>query len=476
MRNESKLRPVILVGALIWMMTLVTAHAEPAPKQLLLVAGEASHADGEHEFPDDFRLLAQCLNEAEMGVQATMVEGWPSPEQLEEADNLFLFSDGLEHHVAKGHSEALAQHVAEGRGLGVMHFALEPADEAMGRVFDEALGGYFVVGHSVNPIWTLEEALLPQHPITRGVVFTDPIEDEWYYHIRFVHEIDPVLQAHPPLDSLGEDGPRSGNPSVRQALEEEVPQTLAWTREAPSGTRAFGFTGGHYRFNWSDDAYRTLVLNAMVWTAGIEVPNDGVPSRIRPIPRYGTIDEAIARGDKLDVRRHVGADGERLNQGRNPQLSPLQQAVLRQQVEIACWMIEQGAEVNQADASGRTLLHLAVKRDMPTVVAALMAAGVDASLRDQGGWTPLHHAAARDRLEAMRALLEGGADPMVRSKLGGTPLHEAGASGGAEMARLLLAAGVDPTVKSKEDVTALDVAREYDNEAVIDVLTNAQTD
>ena len=83
----------------------------------------------------------------------------------------------------------------------------------------------------------------------------------------------------------------------------------------------------------------------------------------------------------------------------------------------------------------------------------------------------LSRAAAKNQLETAKILLAGGADPMILSELGGTPLHEAAASGGADIVRLLLAHKVDPKVKSKENVTALDIAKKYNNQPAIDVLS-----
>ena len=65
---------------------------------------------------------------------------------------------------------------------------------------------------------------------------------------------------------------------------------------------------------------------------------------------------------------------------------------------------------------------------------------------------------------------EGGARAGALSERGGTPLHEAAASGSAEMVQLFLTAGVDPKVVSKLGVTALDIAREFKNEAAIGLL------
>jgi hypothetical protein len=281
-----------------------------------------------------------------------------------------------------------------------------------------------------------------------------------------------MLQALPPVTSLGEDGPRSGNPAVRKALADQVPQTLAWVVENPNNSRGFGFTGGHFHQHWANPGYRQLVLNAIVWTAGLEVPENGVSSNVAATPAYQTIDEAIAKGDLADVRLHIAADPKSLGQGGRPNSRPpLEQAVIRNKTEIALYLLEAGADPNKVSASQRTPLHLAVDRNNPVVAAALLKAGAKPNQRDNDGWTPLHHAAAKNQFETAKAILAGGADPMTLSNLGGTPLHEAAASGGAEIIRLFLDHKVDPAVVSKQGVTALDLAKQYKNQTAIDALT-----
>lgn len=436
---------------------------------MLLVAGDPSHAKGEHEFLDNATLLADTLNDAGSGLEARVIEGFPSPETLATADTLFIFSDGLEDHVARGHLQDLEQHVAKGGGLGIIHFALEPPDEAMGQFFDHVLGGHFVINHSVNPIWTLKEPILTDHPIANGVEL-ESVEDEWYYHIRFAHEVEPILQGHPPLDSLGTDGPRSGNPSVRKALHENRPQTLAWVRTTESGTRAFAFTGGHWHFNFGDEHYRRLLLNAILWTAKLEVPNEGVAFEAVPIPRYEHIDLSIARGDLADVARHVKAHPESLNKGRSAALPPLHIAILRQQSAIVEYLVNAGADLNRLDSSQRSPVHLAVDRNMPEIIQLLLTHKADPDTLCRVGWSPLHHAAAQNRASILEALLKGGADPMRLSEQGGTPLHEAAATGGLAISKMLIEAGTDPSIVSKTGVTALDVAIEFENEAVLPFL------
>ena len=54
---------------------------------------------------------------------------------------------------------------------------------------------------------------------------------------------------------------------------------VAWARQRSDGGRGFGFTGGHWHWNWAHDQFRKLVLNGIAWTAGLEIPPDGIPSR-----------------------------------------------------------------------------------------------------------------------------------------------------------------------------------------------------
>ncbi|KAB2639036.1 MAG: ankyrin repeat domain-containing protein [Verrucomicrobia bacterium] len=187
-------------------------------------------------------------------------------------------------------------------------------------------------------------------------------------------------------------------------------------------------------------------------------------------PTYQTIDDAIAHGDLADVRLHLAASPSSVNEGRDKTRSPLAQAVQRNKTEIALVLLEAGAKPDSLDSSQRSILHLAVERNNPTMLAALLKSGAKPDPRDKDGWTPLHHAAAKNQLASAKALLAGGANPMVLSELGGSPLHEAAASGGAEIVQLLLDHKVDPTLKSKQNVTALDIAKKYNNQAAIAIL------
>lgn len=469
----------LALGLCLWTGTVSAGEGTASPsRRILLIAGPASHGKGMHQFPDGCRLLGEALSRAGLDLAVESSVGWPADEVLARADLVVLYSDGLGDHVAKGRADGLRRRWEAGKHLAVLHFALEPPedDPALARLLVDAIGGRFEAGWSVNPVWRLRAAPEPGHPAARGVGGLD-VEDEWYFHLRFAEsrEIRPLLRALPPPELVENDGPRSGNPAVRAALARAERQIVGWTVVHGNGARGFGFTGGHFHRNWYDPGFRQLVVNGLVWAAGLEVPENGAAAPEPSEPLFATIDEAIARGDFADVGRHLAATPGLARGAGGPRLAPLHQAILRRQSRIAVLLLAQGAEVNATDSSGRTPLHLAVERDEVAVAAALLARGADPTRRDRIGWTPLHHAAAKDRLALMRLMLEAGADPNLRSERGGTPLHEAAASGSAAMAELLLERGTDPAIRSDNGVTALDIAREFKNAAVLPLLESRTT-
>jgi hypothetical protein len=298
------------------------------------------------------------------------------------------------------------------------------------------------------------------------------LRDEWYFHLRFPspERIRPVLLAHPPLAVLGKDGLRSGNATVRRALEMGEAQILAWCYEDPEARRGFACTGGHYHSNWMQDDFRKLVVNGILWAAGQAIEPGGAQTTVMPVLRYRTLEEAISRGDTADVRTHLTLDPEALfRPGRGTYL-PLHLAVLRQQVGVVSSLLEHGADVDAWTGSHETALHLAMKRGTSAMVETLLKATPSMDLHDRVGWTALHHAAAQGKHELLALMLQSGANVNIRSAGGGTPLHEAAASGNSETVRLLLHHGVDVTLISADGRTARDIAVEFGNQSVLELL------
>ncbi len=274
-------------------------------KKLVLVAGRPSHGPGDHEFRAGCMLLEKCLDAAAATggpklVTATHTGGWPTdPTAFDNADAIFFFADGGAGHPVLQSSRLAQIDALAKRGVGVacLHYAVEVPKEKGGPEFLTWMGGYFEPHWSVNPHWTLAKTELAQgHPITRGV---KPFEtnDEWYYHMRFrepMNGVTAILSAVPP-DNTRErpDGPHSNNPAVRAGKGSR--EVLAWAYERPDGGRGFGCTGAHFHRNWSNDDFRRLMLNALVWTAGLDVPAEGVVSAVTTEDLAANLDDKPAK-------------------------------------------------------------------------------------------------------------------------------------------------------------------------------------
>ncbi len=253
-------------------------------KQVLFLAGNKSHGYGAHEHKAGCHLLSRCLNESGLDVvsQVTTEGAWPQPwVGYDKPDTVVMYCDGYARHLAKSHQDKIQTLVDQGVGVACLHFGVEVVKEELGPQFLEWIGGYFENGWSVNPHWTPTFEPLPGHAICNGVK-PFSIRDEWYYHMRFQPEFEnttAILAAKPPLETLKRKGSRGTNPTVQAAVEAGVPQIVSWAYERPNGGRGFGFTGGHFHRNWAQDDFRKLVLNALYWTAGGDVPADGIASR-----------------------------------------------------------------------------------------------------------------------------------------------------------------------------------------------------
>ncbi len=262
--------------------TITTADSGKG-KKVVFIAGTPSHAPGDHEHRAGSMLLAKSLKEGLPEVE-TVVTYYGFPEDtsiFDGADAVVVYCDGGAGHLLNDHVEYFQTLMDKGVGLVCLHYAVETTKGEKGDKFLEWLGGYFEPNWSVNPHWDAHYASLPNHAITSGVP-SFVINDEWYYHMRFVagmKGVTPILTTLPPDASLSRpDGPHSGNPDVRKAVANKEPQHMAWAYTRAGGGRSFGFTGGHFHRNWQDDDFRTLVLNAIAWTAHVDVPKGGVQS------------------------------------------------------------------------------------------------------------------------------------------------------------------------------------------------------
>lgn len=283
LNRRELLKAAALAGAAPWGLPWCgTAVAEPAgKKRIVFLPGRGSHGWGAHSHNAGCLLLAKCLNDNVPGVQAVVQKGgWPQDVSvLDGAAAIVIFCDGNSLIGPEANYKILDGLAKKGAGIAFLHYSLD-VGKPCGKYLLDWIGGYYEQHWSINPTWTAKYTAFPDHPAARGVKpFT--LHDEWYYHMRFregMKGVTPILSAIPPERTReGPDGPHSGNPAVRER--KGMAEHLAWVYERPDGGRGFGFTGGHFHWNWAYDDFRKVALNGIVWTAKIDVPADGVPSK-----------------------------------------------------------------------------------------------------------------------------------------------------------------------------------------------------
>ena len=261
------------------------ATIEAADKsKVVFISGKPSHGRLAHEHRAGNILLANALNDSGLSVQATVLEDIGYPKEgsvLDDADTIVIFCTGHGGHVLNKKLKEFDALMNKGKGVVMIHWATEAVKGDPAEKFLEWMGGFCDLHWSVNPHW-IPKFKPRKHEIWNGVnAFS--VNDEWYYHMRFVKNmkgVTPILTDVPPASTLKRsDGARSGNPTVRKAVANGETQHVAWAYERSNGGRGFGFTGGHVHMNWQNDDNRKLMLNAILWTAKVTIPKSGVVSR-----------------------------------------------------------------------------------------------------------------------------------------------------------------------------------------------------
>jgi len=269
----------IFIGLLIFLFLGNISKAEEQTK-IVLLAGAKSHGPGHHEYIKTVRLLKTMLDNA--GIEGLETEiylnGWPDhPSALEEADLIFITSDGQDGDkfspvpfMTDERMKIIEKQIDRGCGLFTYHFSTFAPDKYGPQILNW-VGAYFDwqdetgARNWYSAIETLESDLKlynKKHPVLNGV---EPfrLKDEFYYNLRFAEkdqEVTPLLGV-PELKSKRKKG-----------------EVVAWAVERENGYRGFGTSTGHFFSNWTDENYRKMMLNAILWTAGREIPEDGITS------------------------------------------------------------------------------------------------------------------------------------------------------------------------------------------------------
>ncbi|MEX2214505.1 MAG: ThuA domain-containing protein [Phycisphaeraceae bacterium] len=285
------LTPVLSVLLAACIGGAIEARAEqPATpvKKIVLIAGKKSHGpEGNriHDYPWSVRLIKVMLDNSNVTNRLKVefhLDGWPKdPKTLDDADTIMVISDGRDGdkyeeapHLQSAERIALIEkQMKRGCGFLTFHFSTFAPDQ-YARETLRWTGGYFDWETDGKRQWysairTLEDEVQlgeKDHPILRGVK-PFRMKEEFYYNIRFDAEGTALkaLLVVPALKGREPDG-----------------NVVAWAKQRTKdegGGRGFGTTCGHFYDNWKNDDFRRLILNAIVWTSGAEVPKDGVEAK-----------------------------------------------------------------------------------------------------------------------------------------------------------------------------------------------------
>jgi type 1 glutamine amidotransferase len=282
-----------IVATAVLFFSLPPLHAttpDSPHRRILLIAGSKSKGPGMHEHLKSARLLKVLLDRANLrNVETEVVyNGWPTNlSDLDTADTIVFLSDGMQWSPWSFTPERMAaiqKQIDRGCGFMSFHFAtyVPYKFQQQGLSWN---GGYVEYDGPKHPEMYFTQKTLttdvlfpsPKHPVMNGVK-PFHIMEEFYYKPTFVtgeQGITPLLRVPElPKDPKVFPGPLAGPKD----------QVTMWAYDRPNpgnnkvAGRSIAATMGHFYATWQNDDYRKLVLNAIVWTAHIEVPKDGVPS------------------------------------------------------------------------------------------------------------------------------------------------------------------------------------------------------
>ncbi|MDP3073661.1 MAG: ThuA domain-containing protein [Opitutaceae bacterium] len=255
-------------------------------KKIVLIGGKKSHGPGEHDFPNGIPLMAAWLKASPAFADVDVLAytgGWPADlDVLKGAATIVCYFDGVGEKpepLSNSERNAYLQKLMDaGTGLVCLHQAstVPPGDTTI------PLGAW--LGARRNGMYdrTTEQVTLnpvsPHHPISAGVgAFT--YTDEFYPTLVVSDEknVTPILRAEV-TPKYGDAAKQAATPAKKGT------HMLAWAYERGTG-RGFGFTGGHYMKGLQLPELQKLLVNAIAWTAKIEVPKDGIAT---PAPVVAT--------------------------------------------------------------------------------------------------------------------------------------------------------------------------------------------
>lgn len=245
----------------------------------------------------------------------------------------------------------------------------------------------------------------------------------------------------------------------------------------PSATALLGSTLPPHLSGASPTTY---YCGNMVWQNLMESGKKILQQKKEQEPRLGTTNNLpvytelhhVAFSGSNERTALENASYEHINRRDHNGNTPLIWAASQGSEQLVEALVDQGAMVNLQNFVGETALYLAAARGYEKICALLMENGADSRLATLEGSTPVHIAAAGGHMEVLKVLTSHGAFVNVADEEGDTPLHYAVREGQVSAVELLAKhLGADPALKNEDLESPLDLAQEFGETTIIDILT-----
>ncbi|HUV37347.1 MAG TPA: ankyrin repeat domain-containing protein [Patescibacteria group bacterium] len=160
----------------------------------------------------------------------------------------------------------------------------------------------------------------------------------------------------------------------------------------------------------------------------------------------GEIHKAADSGDLAAVRDLLEKDAALLESRDGDGSTPLHIACIKGHLDLARYLLGEGADPLAGDNENSTPLHVAAIGGNTAVTQLFLDRNIDVDIRDDNGMTPLLFAGNRGQREMIDFLLSKGADINARDTSGGAMIHAASYSGNVDLLSSLIAGGADVNV------------------------------
>lgn len=240
-----------------------TTCAADKPVRVLFIGKQPDHPFATHMYLHTGEMLARCL-ERSGDIETIVTDGWPeNPTVLTDIDAIVLYMTPAAEFLLDGpHRPEFEAMMKRGVGLVTLHWASSVHQknlDRLGPTWLSYLGGTWISNVGLLTGNSPLRQLAPDHPICRGWSEYE-LHDEYYLNPTIGTASTPLLRV--------------------TAGDQEV--IVGWAFERDNGGRSFGTTLGHFYRNFQREPFRRMIVNSILWTAHVDIPEDGARVDLPP--------------------------------------------------------------------------------------------------------------------------------------------------------------------------------------------------